>query len=123
MSVGSHAEKFNIIRKDRGHTHKCDSSVFDWKFLFRQIWSKKIRIVSLSENLIPRLIRIYRIQCSPLLGKLGPKNQNCRFKLQLCTYTNSNMQNSMVVFILFFLDRKYPFWTNLVHKIKIVSLS
>ena len=31
------------------------------------------------------------------------------------------MQNSMVVFAVF--DRKQPFWTNLVQKIKIISLS
>ena len=38
------------------------------------------------------------------------------------TQTNSNMQNSMVMLIFFVFDLKYPFWTNLVQKIKIVSL-
>ena len=33
------------------------------------------------------------------------------------------MQNSMVVFTFSVLDWKYPFWANLVQKIKIVSLS
>ena len=32
------------------------------------------------------------------------------------------MQNSMVVFILFVSDWKYPFWTHLVQKIKTVNL-
>ena len=80
-----------------------------------------------------RLIRICRIQwcCSfscfwveiPFLGKFGPKNQNCHFKLKFGTYTNSNMQNSMVMFIFLVFAWKYPFWANLVQKIKIVTLS
>ena len=42
----------------------------------------------------------------PFLGKFGQKNQNCQFKLKFGTETNSNVQNSMVVFILFVLDWK-----------------
>ena len=38
------------------------------------------------------------------------------------TQANSNMQNSMVMFIFFVFDLKYRFWENLVQKIKIVSL-
>ena len=45
----------------------------------------------------------------PFLGKLGPKNQNCQFKLKFGTYTNSNMQNSMVVFTFSVLDQKQSF--------------
>ena len=56
------------------------------------------------------------------LTNLVKKNQNCQFKLNFSTYTNSNMQNSMVVFILFVSDWKYPFWTHLFQKIKTVSL-
>ena len=63
--------------------------------------------------MVPRLIRIFRIQwwCSfspfrpevPFFGKFGPKrNQICQFKLIFGTSTNSNMQNSVVVFILCF---------------------
>ena len=37
------------------------------------------------------------------------KNQNCQFKLKFGTFTNSNMQNSMVLLILSILDRKHPF--------------
>ena len=59
----------------------------------------------------------------PLLGKFGPKNQNCHFKLKFGTYTNSNMQNSMVMFSFFVFDRKYPFWANLFQKVKIISWS
>ena len=34
----------------------------------------------------------------PFLGKFVPKNQNYQFKLKFGTYSNSDMQNSMVMF-------------------------
>ena len=84
-------------------------------------------------NLIFRLIRISRIQHGvhficfrleiPFLDKLGPENQNRNFKLKCDIQTNSSMQNSTMVFILFVWDWKYPFWKKLVQKFKIVSLS
>ena len=58
----------------------------------------------------------------PFLGKFGPKNQNCQFKLKFGTKTNLNMQNLVVLFTFSVFDWKYPFWANLVQKIKIVSL-
>ena len=51
------------------------------------------------------------------------KNQNCQFKLKFTTKTNPNMQNAMVKFTFSVLDRKSPFWANLVQKFKIISLS
>ena len=45
----------------------------------------------------------------PFLGKFGPKNQNCHFKVKFGTYTNSNMQNSMVMFIFFRFWVEIPF--------------
>ena len=33
-----------------------------------------------------------------ILGKLGPKNQNCQFILKFGTWTYSNMQNLMAMF-------------------------
>ena len=84
-------------------------------------------------TLVASLIRIFRMQwcCSvfcfrveiPFLGKFGPKNQNYQFKLKFGTYTNSNMQIWMMLFIFFVFKWKYPFWANLVQKIKIISLS
>ena len=32
------------------------------------------------------------------MEQIVPKNQNCQFKMKFSTYTNLNMQNSMVVF-------------------------
>ena len=63
MSVDFHAEKFNIVSNDHGRTDRYDFSDFDRKFPF---WvnsiKKKIKILSLSWNLVPRLIQVYRIQ-------------------------------------------------------------
>ena len=59
----------------------------------------------------------------PFLGKFCQKNQNWQFKLKFGTQTNSNMQNSMALFIFSVLDRKHPFWANLAQKIEVVSLS
>ena len=55
----------------------------------------------------------------PFLGKYGPKNQNCCFKLKLSTLPNLDMQVSMVMFTFSIFDRKYSFWSK---KIKTVSL-
>ena len=56
-------------------------------------------------------------------GKIWSK-KSVLFNLQLSgTLTNSNMQNSMMMSILFVLERTQPFWTNLVQKIRTVSLS
>ena len=74
--------------------------------LFVQIWSTKTRVVSLSWNLVSRLIRLCRIHwwCSLLQfltgniffgDKFGPKNQNCQFKLIFGNYTNLHMHNSV----------------------------
>ena len=41
------------------------------------------------------------------MGKFAPKIQNCLFKVKFDTKTNSNLQNSMVVYILSVLDCKY----------------
>ena len=108
-------------------------SVFNQKYPFWASLVQKYKIISLSLNLLPWLIRIYRIQwwCSlslfstvnTFLGKFSPKNQNYQFKLKFSTGTNSNMHNSMVIFIFSVFDRKYPFWANLVQKIKLVNLS
>ena len=107
-------------------------SAFDQKSLFWVNLVQKITIVSLSWNLVPKLIQICRIQCSPflLLARNNPvgtnlvqKNQDCQFKLKFGTKTNWNMQNSMVVSSFSIFDWKYPFWSNLIQKIKIASLS
>ena len=66
--------------------------VFDWK---RPPWTNLVQIFNiycLRWNLIPRLIRLYRIQCqcsffyrseTLFFGKFGPKCQNCECKAKL----------------------------------------
>ena len=56
-----------------------------------------------------------------LFGQFWFKNSKL-FKLKFDSKTNSNVQNSMVVFILSILDWEYRFGGNLVQKIKIASL-
>ena len=46
---------------------------------------------------------------TPFSGKFGPKNQNCQFELKFGTYTNSNMQYSMMMVIFSVFDPKYVF--------------
>ena len=52
----------------------------------------------------------------PFLSKFGLKNQNCLFKLKFGTKTNSNRQNSMMMFSFSDFDWKYPFMANIVQK-------
>ena len=81
-------------------------------------------------NMAPSLIRLCRIQCyslflflsgNTLFGQIWSKNQNDQFKLKFRTYTNSDTQNSMAMFIFSVFDWKYPFWANLVQNVKIIS--
>ena len=53
---------FIFLSNDHGRTHKCGFSVFDRKFPFWVNLVQKIKFVCLSWNLVPRLIRISRIQ-------------------------------------------------------------
>ena len=90
-------------------------------------------IPNLSWNLAPRLIQTWIIQwwCSlslvstrnPSLGKFGPKNKNCQFKLKFSIFTNSNEQDSMVVFAFSAFNQKYLLWANLIYKIKLSSFN
>ena len=59
----------------------------------------------------------------PFLGKFGLKNQNYQLKLKFGTYTNWNIQSSTVMFTFSVFDQKYPFWANLLQKVKIISWS
>ena len=79
MSVGLRVQKFNTVSNDHGRTQKCDFSVLDWKYslgtlgaknsnmqnslavftfplldqkyLFEQIWSKKLKNTEFSDGL------------------------------------------------------------------------
>ena len=57
---------------------------------------------------------------TPFLGKFGPKNENCQFKLKFGTKTNLNKQNSMMMFTFSVFDQPYLSWANSVQKFKIV---
>ena len=119
---------WEINRSKWHHGRMCPSRYFvtePWKNLGVNL----NKVVCLSWNLVPILIRIYRIRwwCSlfsdqKYLSKLCPKDQNFLFKLKFGTQINSNMQNSMDMFTFCLLDQKCLFWANSVQKIKIVCL-
>ena len=83
-------------------------------------------IVSLRGNLIPRVTPICRSKwwCSLFLFrpeilfwvKSVPKNKDSQFKLKFGTQNNLNMQNSMKIFTLSVLDRKYLFLVKIPQK-------
>ena len=89
----------------------------------------KIQGASLRWNLLLRLIQICRIPWwfhffffwpeIPFLGKFGQLNQNCQFELKFGSKTNSNMQNSMMIFSFSAFSHKYSSWANLFQKSKI----
>ena len=107
-------------------------SDFDYKY---PSWANLVhifKIVCSKWNLIQRLIWICKIQwwCLfyvldwkqlPFLDKLGPKNQNCQFKLKIGTKTNSNMKKSMVIFTFSLFNRtcSFFFFWNLFQKLKL----
>ena len=55
------------------------------------------------------------------MGKFGPEIQNCQFKLKFGTITNLNIQNSIMMFTFSFFNQKYPFWADLIQKVKNVN--
>ena len=130
MSVGPHAEKFNIVTTMDARK-KCDFSVLDRKYPFRASLVQKIKIISVSWNLGSRLIRISRIQLwsslflvltgNTLYGQNWLQNSKL-FKVKFAIKTNSNVWNWMMMFSFSVFDLKYPYWPNLVQKIKIISL-
>ena len=113
-------------------------SVFHRKYPYWANFFSKFKIILISWNWEQRLVPLCRIQWCyslflsyidwkyPFWVNSVQKNQNCWFKLRSGTKANSNMQNSIVIFIFlyfFFLDRIYPCWANSLQKTKIVSLS
>ena len=58
-----------------------------------------------------------------MLGEFALKIKNCQFKQKFSAVTNSNMQSSLVVLTFSVFDQRYPFWANLVQKVKIVRLN
>ena len=74
-----------------------------------------------SLNILNSMV-MYTCPTLPFLGKLGPKNQNCLFKMKVDTQINSIMLNSMVMFTFSVLDQIYPFWQIQSRKLKMKTL-
>ena len=106
-------------------------SVLERKYPFWANLVQKDKIVCLQCSLVLRLIFNYvevdddiqifsfRLEIT-FLGKFGSKRQSCLITMKLRALTNSNMLNSMVMFICPVLDQKYNFGSKLVQKIKTV---
>ena len=96
-------------------------SVFDWKYFFLQMCSKKSKLSVWAEILHEANLNmqnyVENMLCSlfcfrpekPFLDKSGQKNQTCQFKWKFGTKTNLNMQNPMMVFTFSVFGRKYFF--------------
>ena len=105
-------------------------SVLDLEYQFWANLVQNVKIVSLNWNLVLILIQICRVQewiyfsCFQqeisFLNKLGPKNQNCHFKLNLVLriIRVSRIQYWRLFF--YFWLRGFFFGENLFQKIKIV---
>ena len=88
------------------------------------MWSEKSKVSANDETLYLDQFQYAEIDGQEMyvLGKFGPKNQNCQFNMKFGIYTYLNMLNLMVMFNCPVLDWKYPFLANLVLKFKITYL-
>ena len=106
-------------------------SVFDWKYLFGQVWSKnqncqfKVKIgTQTNSNMKNSIVKLFFFLFSTesiLFLEICSKNQDCLLKLKFRIQINLSMQNSKVNFI--FLVRKYTFCVNVIEKLKRAILS
>ena len=108
-------------------------SVFDWKSTFWANLVQKIKIVCLSWNLVPTLIRAFRIQWwyslfllligNPLFGQIWSKKLklSVQGKTLYLNWFKYAEFNSDVHFFRF--GRKYSDWDNFFQSIKIISWS
>ena len=86
-------------------------SVFDWKYLFGQVWSKnqncqfKVKIgAQTNSNMENSIVKFFFFLFSTesiLFLEICSKNQDCLLKLKFRTQINLNMQNWKVIFIFF----------------------
>ena len=109
-------------------------SFFHRNFPFLANLAPKFEIVSLSRNVVPRLIQMnmhnsvvvftffYFEHKYPFWGNLLQKINIDGLSLKFGAWTKLNMQNSMVMFTFSVLKWEYTFLANLVQKIKNVKL-
>ena len=107
---------------------------FDQNYSFWASLVQKVKVVSLSWNLVLRLINfeyaefnggVYFLSFRPKIPffvKFCPKIQNCLYIVTFGTQSNLDMQNSMAMLTFPLPYRKHPFWGNWIKKIKIFSL-
>ena len=70
-----------------------------------------------------RLCKLHGAQRCHRRSTLSYLVQKCHSTQKYGTQPNLHMQHSVMLFIFFVFDWKYPFWANLVQKTKIICLS
>ena len=75
---------------------------------------------NMQSSMLVSILSVLNRKLLPFCGKFGPKNHNCQFKLKNRTYINSDMKNSIVIFIFFCFRLEVSFCWKFVPKIKIV---
>ena len=84
-------------------------SVFDWKYPFMANFILEVEVWYLEFQICRnhKSFTFFRFWPDILfLGKIGPRNQNCQFKLKFGILTNWNMQNSLLMLTFSVFDRK-----------------
>ena len=99
---------------------KHDFSVLDQKYPFLAKFGPKIKILTLSWNLMPMIIRVCRGQGDihfsvfdqkyPFWVNLVQKNKINNLSWNLFDYCNLSMQNSVVMFTFSVFTQKYLVW-------------
>ena len=100
----------------------CGEENFAKKWIVYKCLVQDCRLIWICKILVILTFFCFRTKIT-FLGKFSPKNQNCQFILKFVTRTNSNRQNSIVMFSLSVADWNYLFWANLVQKIKVVHFN
>ena len=78
-------------------------------------FGREIKIASLTWNLVTRQFKYAEFNG-------GEETHSSQFKMKFGAWPNSNLQNSMVIFISSVLDREYPFWAYLLQKLSKFSV-
>ena len=121
MSVSPLAEKFNIVNNDHGRTTSENVPFSTGNALFGQIG--QIWYLDLFEYVeFNGDVHFFCFSLEiPLLGKLGPKSQNCQFNLKLVPGLIPICRVQWRCSLFFVLDWKHHFAQICSKKIKVVS--
>ena len=110
------SEKFNIVSNDHVRTLECDFHVFDQKVSFSANLVKKIGIMVMFTFSVFNWNYPFKANLVQIIFKIVNLSRNLVPRQKSMVKSKINMQKLVELFILFVLDRKHPFWANLVQK-------